>query len=233
MAGASPPAESELPITATAGTATATISPRRPSWADMKAHYPGASVTPEMLYDSKIGGNFVNLHKKPAYRNTCAVRMSYALARSGIKLGVAPRRGGSPQGGDGHTYWIRVNDLIAELMRRFKGADAELSLPPLPKKVLDDATLRKLIGERRKLGQQLLDTKLNGKNGIVAFQVSGWGDAFGHFTLWDGTTKKLAFASGYDDPTSDNYYFWMSDHVNLFGSILLTQTMKVFFWELK
>jgi hypothetical protein len=199
----------------------------------MQAHYPSASVKTDTLYDSKIGGKFVNLYKNPAYENTCAVRMSYALARSGMKLGVAPSNDGSAKGGDGHTYWIRVNDLVAELSRRFKGADAELSLPPLPKKLLDDATLRKLIGERRKLAQQLLDTKLNGKNGIVAFQVSGWGNAFGHFTLWDGTTKKLAYATGYDDPASDNYYFWMSDYVNLFGAILLTQTVKVFFWELK
>ncbi|MBC7683802.1 MAG: hypothetical protein H7176_01070 [Bdellovibrionales bacterium] len=159
--------------------------------------------------------------------------MSYALARSGMKLSVAPSKDGSPKGGDGHMYWIRVNHLIAELKRRFKGADAELSLPPLPNKLLDDATLRKLTAERRKLAQQLLDTKLAGKNGIVAFKVSGWGDAFGHFTLWDGATKKLAYATHYDDPASDNYYFWMSDYVNLFGAILLTQTMKVFFWELK
>ena len=61
--------ESELPITATAGTATAAISPRRPSWADMKAHYPGASINNETLYNSKIGGNFVNLYKIPAYEN--------------------------------------------------------------------------------------------------------------------------------------------------------------------
>lgn len=162
----------------------------------MNAHYPNASVKTETLYDSKIGGKFVNLYKIPAYENTCAVRMSYALARSGMKLGMAPSNNGSPKGGDGYTYWIRVNDLIAELSRRFKGADVELSLPPLPKKLLDDATLRKLIDERRKLGQQFLDTKLNGKNGIVAFQVSGWGNAFGHFTLWNGTTKKLAYAAG-------------------------------------
>lgn len=180
-----------------------------------------------------IGGKFVNLYKIKVYENSCAVRMSYALERSGMKLGVAPSNDGSLQGGDGHTYWIRVNDLIAELKRRFKGADDELSRPPLPKKLLDDAALRKLIGERRKLAQQLLDTKLNGKNGIVAFQVSGWGTAFGHFTLWDGTTKKLSYATGYDDPATDNYYFWMSDYVNMFGAILLTQTVKVFFWELK
>ena len=199
----------------------------------MKAHYPSASVKTETLYVSMIGGNFVKLNKDPAYENSCAVRMSYALARSGMKLGVAPSKNGSSKGGDGHTYWIRVNDLIAELKHRFKGADAELSLPLIPKKLLDDATRRKLIGERRELAHQLLDTKLNGKNGIVAFQVSGWGDAFGHFTLWDGATKKLAYATHYDDPASDNYYFWMSDYVNLFGAILLTQTVKIFFWELK
>lgn len=55
----------------------------------------------------------------------------------------------------------------------------------------------------------------------------------GHFTLWNGTTRKLSYAAGYDDPASDKYYLWMSGYVNLFGAVMLTQTMKVFFWELK
>jgi hypothetical protein len=199
----------------------------------MKANYPNASIKSETLYNTKIKGRFVDLHNNPSYENTCAVRMSYALARSGIKLGVAPSKDGSPQGGDGHTYWIRVNDLIAELSHRFKGADAELSLPPIPKIALDEAMERKLISERRQLAQQFIETKLNRKNGIVAFRVSGWGNAFGHFTLWDGTTRQLAYAPSYDDPASDKYYFWLSEYDNLFGAIVILQTLKVYFWELK
>lgn len=41
------------------------------------------------------------------------------------------------------------------------------------------------------------------------------------------------YAAGHDDPANDKYYFWMSDYVKLFGAIMLTQTVKVFFRELK
>jgi hypothetical protein len=29
---------------------------------------------------------------------------------------------------------------------------------------------------------------LAGKNGVILFEVSGWSDAAGHATLWNGTT---------------------------------------------
>lgn len=67
------------------------------------------------------------------------------------------------------------------------------------------------------------------------FDVSGWGDASGHFTLWDG--KKLIYPGGaeYDDPNSDSYYFSMIKHIwnNRKEELTLIQTNKIRIWELK
>jgi hypothetical protein len=223
-----------VPITATAGTASASISPKRPSWADMKKHYPDASVTTPALYDTKVGGPFVKLYEQPGYQNTCAVRMSYGLNRSGLKLARAPSAGGSVQGGDGYWYWIRVSDLKRELSRRFRGADEELSLTMIPTSALNDnEAMSKLFKTRVKEAQAFIDTKLSGRSGIVAFEVSGWGDASGHFTLWDGSTKKLAYADGHDQSDNNSYYFWLTNLTQAGEQSRLIQVVKVKFWELK
>ncbi len=195
---------------------------------------PFISVGTPDLYDTRIGGGFKNLYKHAAYENTCAVRMSYALNRSGLKLGKAPSSGGSMRGGDDYLYWIRVGDLKAELVKQFKGADAELNLKVIPASMLSDkAGMSTLFKERVKQAQEFLDTKLASKNGIVVFEVSGWGDASGHFTLWDGGAKKLAYAEGHDDPNGNHYYFWLTDLREVNGVERLIQVVKVKFWELK
>lgn len=225
-----------MAITATAGSASATITARRPSWADMKKHYPASNISAAVLYDQMIGGKFKRLYLEPSYKNTCAVRMSYALNRSGLKLGEAPSTDGSPQGPDGFKYWIRVADLSPFLARHFKGADEELTLPVIPKSLIgDNDALRVKFTERVKLAQAWLDTKLAGRNGIVVFKVDGWGtNATGHFTLWDGTAKTLAYANGNDDPNSGgNYYFWLAQFADTENGTALIQLLSVKFWELK
>ncbi|WP_426211329.1 type VI secretion system amidase effector protein Tae4 [Massilia sp. TWP1-3-3] len=221
-----------MPITAKAGAASASISPRRPSWADMKKYYPDVSVQTPELYDSKIGGAFVKLYAQPGYQNTCAVRMSYALNRSGLKLPKAPS-GASVQGGDNYIYWLRVIDLKAELARRFKGADEELNLTVIPNSLLQDKEAMSAIFKTRvKEGQRFIDEKLNSKSGIVVFEVAGWGDATGHFTLWDGNSKKLSYADGHEQPGNNSYYFWLT-RLNEAAKYSLVQVVKVKFWELK
>ena len=55
----------------------------------MQKYYPDVRVLTPDLYDSKIGGLFVKLYEQKGYQNTCAVRMSYGLNRSGAKLAKA------------------------------------------------------------------------------------------------------------------------------------------------
>ncbi len=197
----------------------------------MKKHYPDKSVTTATLYDTKIGGKFVKLYEHDAYANTCAVRMSYGLNRSGLKLGKAPSKGGSEKGGDGYTYWIRVKDLKKELETRFKGADEELALPVVTAaQIADKPKAEAAFSDRVTKAREFITKKLGKRNGIVVFEVSGWGDASGHFTLWDGAAQKLAYATDHDDNTTNTYYFWLT---MLVSAEKIVQTTKVKFWELK
>jgi hypothetical protein len=207
---------------------------RRPAWAEMKQHYPDSSIATADLYDRMIGGKFKGLYKQAAYQNTCAVRMSYGLNRSGLKLGQAPSSGGSVRGGDGHTYWIRVTDLKKELETRFKGADEALELKIIPNTLIgDNDGLNQVFQERVMQAQDFLDTKLAAKSGIVVFEVRGWGDASGHFTLWDSGSKRLAYADGHDSPSDNNYYFWLTQLAGDPDKPKLVQTARVKFWELE
>lgn len=227
---------SSLAITASAGNTSATINARRPSWADMVKHYPAVSVPIDQLYNSMIRGKFVGEEHNPTYENTCATRMSYALNRCGIRLGKTVDSGGTMVGGDGFNYWIRVEDVKAELMARFKGFDEELVLKAIPNSLVDDEEGRKkLFRERVATAQQFLDTRIAGKRGIVVFETRGYSNATGHFTLWDGINEKLAYAPDHDSPEDRFYYFWFADiRVDRrTGRRFFVQTVKVKFWELK
>lgn len=200
----------------------------------MKKYYPDKSIATPVLYDQMIGGRLKKAYNLNAYKNTCAVRMSYALNRSGLKLGEAPSNDGSPTGGDGYKYWIRVSDLKPFLVNRFKGADEELRLDPIPTSLAGDIeAMKPLYFARRKKAQAWLDTKLAGRKGIVVFGVAGWGDATGHFTLWDGS--ELAYAEEHDNPDNNRYYFWLTvpGEDEDTGEKFLAQVVSVKFWELK
>ncbi|MEW6761429.1 MAG: T6SS effector amidase Tae4 family protein [Pseudomonadota bacterium] len=224
-----------MAITATAPGVSASITARRPSWADMRKHYPDKNIRTEVLYDTMIGGRFKGAYKLAAYENTCAVRMSYALNRSGLKMGEAPSTDGSPKGADGYRYWIRVSDLKPHLIKQFKGADEELTLPTIPASMIGNVpAMREKYSKRRDLAQAWLDTKLAGRNGIVVFDVTGWGNASGHFTLWDGKAKSLAYANGHDSPADNTYYFWLTKlEEDKDGNQWLVQVSSIKFWELK
>jgi len=224
-----------LAITASAGKTSATIQARRPSWADMVKHYPATNVSATELYVQRIRGDAAKKHDDPAYINTCAVRMSYALNRSGLRLGKAPSNGGTLEGGDGYNYWIRVQDVKGELMTRFKGADEELVLKLAPQSAITNPTIfNKAFMERWQQARDFMDMKLAGRNGIVVFETSGYLGATGHFTLWDGKAMELAFAPGHNDREIGSYYFWLtSTFVNPNGKTVLLQVARIKFWELK
>jgi hypothetical protein len=182
-----------------------------------------------------IGGRFKELHKNAAYQNTCAVRMSYALNRSGLKLSAPPGTGGSIVGGDGYLYWIRVSDLKPFLIKRFRGADEELRLPVIPAALIGDTgAMGMQFKERVRLAKAWLDSRLTGRNGIVVFDVAGWGNASGHFTLWNGASRNLAYAESHDDPENNMYYFWLTSRTERpDGTQSLVQVVSIKFWELK
>lgn len=224
-----------IAIIANAGTAEVAIFANRPSWKDMKYNYPDTTIDTSTLYDKKIGGKFVELYNQTGYANTCAVRMSYALNRSGMKLGESPNKGGSILGGDKYSYWIRVSELRNYLANRFKLPDEQLDLTIISQsKINDTEYLTKEFKLRVAQAEEFIEKKVGAKSGIVVFEVSGWTDATGHFTLWDSSEKKLLYAPGHDSPSDNKYYFWLTMIAeDKDKNKKIIQTTKVKFWELK
>ena len=110
-----------------------------------------------------IGGNVKKNIDNPTvvqrWENTCAVRMSYILGQAGMTIpGI---RGQTVSGADGRQYFFRVRDLISFLTRKW-GAAEVVKYP-----ASGGGTLA-------------------GKRGVILFEVSGWSNAQGHATLFNG-----------------------------------------------
>lgn len=112
-----------------------------------------------------VGGNVAtninNRDPKQRWINTCAVRMSYILNRSGMTVPYIP--GETVSGADKCWYFFRVKSLIAYLEQRWGKAEV-VKYPPSG------------------------GGTLAGKAGAILFEVAGWSDAQGHATLFDGRT---------------------------------------------
>lgn len=87
--------------------------------------------------------------------------MSYILNQSGLIIpGI---RGQTLSGADQRQYFFRVKNLIAFLKLRWGDAEV-VKYPPAG------------------------GGTLAGKKGVILFEVSGWSDAAGHATLFNGST---------------------------------------------
>ncbi|AUX92260.1 type VI secretion system amidase effector protein Tae4 [Mixta gaviniae] len=108
----------------------------------------------------KVKQNFEIPYENGGWVNSCAVRMSYVLNYTGHPL---PRdKTKTVSGDDKKWYFYRVKDLIEYLKKEWGPPDLIISYPQIP-----------------------VD-KLKNKNGLILFEISGWDDAGGHATLWDG-----------------------------------------------
>lgn len=108
-----------------------------------------------------VGKNINNPDPTKRWSNTCAVRMSYILNQSGMQI---PRiNGQTASGEDNKQYFFRVHDLIRFLKFRWGRPDI-VKYPPSG------------------------GGELSGKKGVILFEVSGWSDARGHATLFNGLT---------------------------------------------
>lgn len=194
------------------------IQIKRPKWDDMIKNYPGTSIKTCDLYTS-IGGNFPKYKSDediPDYLiNSCAIRMSRGLILSGFHLPKS-NTGGVMKGSDGY-YWLRVRELSKYLEKTLKTPEFSVSL----KKA-------KLGEEKEPLSTEQWEVLRNMK-GIIMFNVSGWDDATGHFTLWDGSHLIYPGYEEHDDPNSEYYYFNMKYEDE--GRVKQTDSIKL--WELK
>jgi hypothetical protein len=115
--------------------------------------------------------------------NTCAVRLSYILNYSGVLI---PSTGETASGGDRKQYFYRVKELAAWLERTWGKPEVEIANPK------DYEALIKPDGkpELNPDGSPKMSKyggRLAGHRGILVFDITGWGDAGGHATLFDGT----------------------------------------------
>lgn len=113
---------------------------------------------------AKVVGGYVaiNINAEPPrnWKNTCAVRMSYILNQSGLPIPAVP--GKTVSGADKKNYFFRVPDVINFLTQRWGKPDLIIAYPPPG------------------------GGPLAGKKGLILFEISGWNDASGHATLWNG-----------------------------------------------
>lgn len=167
--------------------------PALPKFEKLDANYPTTSDYKRILREINP-----ELENNPAFQNTCAMRVSMAL-NANPGHGIQRRVGLlTVRGVDGMRYAVRVKELKNYMKIRYS----------LPHKTLN-ATPMGVINNAPILGLQ----------GIVAFDVTGWGDASGHFTLWDG--KKLLYDGGHD-------YFNLYDK---FDNGKVIKVSKCTFWK--
>lgn len=133
------------------------------AWAASQRIYDSAN--PGVKVAKTIGGyvekNINNPDPKQRWSNTCAVRMSYILNHAGLIIPSIP--GKTVSGADKRQYFFRVKDLIIFLEQRLGRAEI-VGYPPA-----DGGALA-------------------GRKGLILFEVSGWSDAQGHATLFNGSS---------------------------------------------
>ena len=113
----------------------------------------------------KIGGkvdyNINKLTKQQGrFENACAIRMSYALNNSGLRIPHIPSH--TVSGKNGNWYIYKVKSLIQYLTKVWGKPDITIS--------------------------QATAGQLSSFKGVLVFDVEGWSDASGHATIWDGAT---------------------------------------------
>lgn len=219
------------------GVQTTEITITRPSWDNMIKNYPNKSVDVVTLYNV-IGNGLINYYNDPktrsSWENTCSFRMSRGLNLSGFRLpkdNSKYREKGSTGGVHTGTntgilknyYWYRVKELGKYL-------EDHLGTPEL------DFKLKKAkLGESKEDLTKTEWEKLDKIKGIIMFKVSGWGNASGHFTLWDGKNLIYPGEEQHDDPTTPFYYFRMKYEVfdPSKNKTIIIQTDEIKVWELK
>lgn len=236
-------------IVATSGNQqTKPVQVLRPSWRDMIKNYPNTSIKSKDLY-SDIGGNFPKFKTdkellESYLANSCAIRMSRGLNLSGFKLPASNKgygTGGGVMSGDNKlSYWLRVRELSPYLADHLGKPEIDIKLDKIqmPDVYKKRRNVTSAEWQQLKAMKKVISTtewaNLRKTKGVIVFDVSGWDDATGHFTLWD--TQHLIYPGGpeHDDPTSPRYYFSMLDlKINKKNELDFVQTNRIRVWELK
>jgi len=106
--------------------------------------------------------------------NTCVVRVSRSLIYANHPIDKMPGLLTVP-GADKKRYALRVKEF---------------------RKYMEKTYGKPSVIEKKGANGLIAVAKFNGKRGIIGFEVKGWSDATGHFSLWDGT--KVLYDGGHD-----------------------------------
>lgn len=174
-------------ITAIVDSTKSKIQVKRPKFYDVWFSYPRKMAAPEVYY--LVGGQAFELYKgnPTGYANACALRLSRAFNYGGVPLKQSTA-GYHVKGEDGKPYLLRVTDMIKFVEKNLGKAD--LSLKPT--------------------NNQDLSSQLKGKQGIIIFKVTGWNNATGHVTLWNGYDcgDSCYFIHSNPNTTTNEILFW-------------------------
>lgn len=185
-------------LVASAGNTSVRLTVRRPAFRDVWDAYAEVGRMGAADVYQLVGGAVAELYREnPAgYANACALRMSRGFNYGGYVIPsgtIVPGRNiYRVRGSDEMAYILRVNDLIQYVKHNWGAADLRLS----------SSETGNLVGRK----------------GLIVMEVSGWSDATGHVTLWDGVQS--GDGTSYHDPDSGSYG----------GRVSLT---RILYWELK
>ncbi|WP_260433579.1 type VI secretion system amidase effector protein Tae4 [Burkholderia sp. Bp8998] len=114
----------------------------------------------------------------------CAVRLSYILGQAGMPIPYI--LGQTVSGADKRWYFFRVKNLIDFLEQRWGKAEVIRFPPPRG------------------------GNALTNRQGIILFEVSGWSNATGHATLFNGSTccDQCYFNEPGTNYRTDRAHFW-------------------------
>src|ERR1700743_2456319 len=142
----------------------------------LEANYPKDGTAKEVY--NNVGGDVAKRYNdnesqgdQSPYANTCALRMSVALNKSGndIDTDVKNSKGQAmytEKGGDDKDYALRKSDVKDYMKAEYGKAD-------ITTKSTDKDFAAKI-------------TEIQGQKGVIVFDVTGWSDATGHVTIYDG-----------------------------------------------
>ena len=154
----------------------------KPSFAALWNNYPSPDTYPTAVQPSGrtsiwdlIGGRVGKNGNSGIFKNSCTVRLSYALNKSGCSIPYI--KGKTVSGANGDWYFFRLSDLSAYLEEQWGPAETISA---------DD-----------------WKTSLAGQTGIIEYEIQ-WSDATGHASLWDGNTNVDGPAHDYSDPATRN-----------------------------
>ncbi|WP_283132500.1 type VI secretion system amidase effector protein Tae4 [Enterovibrio norvegicus] len=172
-------------LTASAGSSSTSVDVKRPRFSDLWSAYSEVGLKPAPRVYELVGGRALDLYlaDSVSYANACALRMSRGFNYGGFTVPSGTIIETYPiyrvRGADNKIYILRVKDLIKYI--EFNWGKPEFDMDPSD------------ISE------------ISGKKGVIIIDVSGWGDASGHVTLWDGAStgdgthyQELSYYDRYD-----------------------------------